>query len=43
MGEDEAREHLKESVKDQKEFELFVSNLPSGAFEVLLSMQKMTQ
>jgi len=42
MSDDEAREHLKASIKDQKEFELFVSNLPSGAFDVFLSMQKMT-
>jgi hypothetical protein len=40
MAEDEAREFLKESVKDQKEFELFVQNLGAGAFEVFLKMQE---
>ncbi len=42
MSDDEARKHLNESVKDQKEFESFVSNLSSGAFDVFLKMQKMT-
>lgn len=43
MSEEEAREHLKASVKDQKELELFVSNLSPKAFDVFLKMQKVTR
>jgi hypothetical protein len=42
MKHDEAREHLRRSVKDYKEFELFVSNLTPEALDVFLKMQKMT-
>ena len=40
MPEDEARVLLHESTRDQRELELFVKNLSSGAFDVFLKMQE---